>query len=478
MPKFEVLAAVLLMTFGLLVRIVTPPYQLADEINHFARAWQISQGKFLSPTIEVRAIERGDNPTTRDQIRWSCRGGRVTLKAEDEEFFAAEVPRSLMPSEFAIDVVNKFHAVNFGMQRKFLATPLNVDDTERHLIPNTGSYAPPAYFPQATATFVGRLMNWSAGAIYYAMSMSALLFVTACTFAAMKLLPEKKFLIFVLASLPMFLTEAASSSADAVIYAACLLGTAWLLSLRRSSEQLSTAEIFALMMFAVTLGLLKQVYGAILLLYWLIPRRRFKSMAQFVGVGVALILLELATSLAWLTFSGDFGRVPLFTGFYMGLEGIDPAAQKNFVLAHPTEFLAALVSSLMNQAVWFPKTFFGVLGIVNVYFPKIFYVGLLIALMVVASFGRLQLRWTERLIIFVAVAVTVAGVFGVEYLVWSSVGANIISGVQGRYFLPIALMALASLSAVEPPKFAAAFALAVGIFSAAATVWITFARFY
>ena len=476
--KFEYFAVVLLLIFGLLVRIVTPPYQVADEINHLARAWQISEGKFFSQTSEVRVIELGDNPTTKDQVRWSCKGGRVTLKAEDEKFFVAQVPRSLMPPEFAIDVTNKFHAINFDMQKKFLSTPLNPDVTEWHLIPNTGSYSPLAYFPQATAAWAGRHLNLTAGEIYFAMSLSALIFATICVFAAMKLLPEKKFLIFLLAMLPMFLTEVVSSSADAVIYALCILGTAWLFSLRRSTEKFSRAEIFGLIIFAVTLGLLKQVYGAILLLYFTIPRTRCESTIKFVGLGIVLLAAEMMTSAAWLTFSSDFNKIPLFTGFYMGLEGIDVAAQKNFVLAHPSEFLSALMTSLTNQSVWFPKTFFGVLGIVNVYFPKIFYVVSLAMLVIAAACGSLKLNLIDRLIILFAAGVTVIGVFGAEYLIWSPVGGNLIAGVQGRYFLPIALMSLASLSLFEPPKVTGTVALMFGALSAAATIWITWSRFY
>ena len=189
------MAVCLLIIFGVAVRVVTPPYQLSDEINHFARAWQVSEGKFLAQEAEVRAIERGDNPTTIDQVRWSC-GGRVTLTTEDEKFFVAETPRSMMPPEFAIDVVNKFNTMNFVALKKFLATPLNPALTEWQLIPNTGAYSPAAYVPQAMAAFVGRRLNLSAGAIYYLMSLSALTFVAACIFLAMKLLPEKKFLIF------------------------------------------------------------------------------------------------------------------------------------------------------------------------------------------------------------------------------------------------------------------------------------------
>lgn len=475
---FECVAVGLMLIFGLFVRIVTPPYQVADEINHFARAWQVSEGKIFAEIATVRTIERGDNPTTKDQVRWSCRGGRVTLNAEDEKFFVAEAPRSMMPPEFALDVVNKFHLINFGMQKKFLATPLNVSETEWHLIPNTGSYSPLAYFPQAITAFVGRSLNLNAGTIYYAMSLSALIFAAMCVFAAMKILPEKKLLIFLLASMPMFLTEVVSTSADAVIYGVCLLGTAWLFSLRRKSERVTNSEIFGLIILAVVLGLLKQVYGAILLLYFLIPRERFKSAAKFVGFGFFLLATELIVSMAWLRLSGDWGNVPLFTGFYMGLEGIDVAAQKNFILTHPTEFLAAFFTSLAKPDVWFAKTFFGVLGIVNVYFPKIFYVGCAVLLIAAAAIGDLRLTLTNRLLIIFATLVTALGVFAVEYLIWTPVGGSVIAGVQGRYFIPIALMSLISLSLVKQPRLANLLTLTAGSFVAAATIWITCSRFY
>ena len=483
MPKnlernFELVAVGLILIFAIAVRIVTPPYQVADEINHFARAWQISEGKFLSTTAEVRAIERGDNPTTKDQVRWSCRGQKVTLNVEDEKFFVAETPRSMMPSEFTLDVVNKFHAINFDATKKFLSTPLNPDATEWHLIPNTGSYSPLAYFPQAVTAIICRQLNLNAGTIYYAMSLSALIFAATCVYLSMKLLPEKKLLIFLLASMPMFLVEVASISADAVIYGLCFLSTAWLLSLRKFSTRMTGSEIFGLIIVAVMLGLLKQVYGAILLLYFLIPRERFKSAAQFIGAGIFLLATELLVSTAWLYVSSDFGRIALFTGFYMGLDGIDVAAQKNFIFTHPIEFLLAFLKTLAHPDIWFAKTFFGVLGIVNVYFPKIFYVGCAAVLIIAASFGKLRLSLIERLIILFAAFITAFGIFAVEYLVWSSIGADVISGVQGRYFIPIALLTFSSLSLFEPPKFANFFAVLIGIFCAASTIWITFLRFY
>ena len=67
--------------------------------------------------------------------------------------------------------------------------------------------------------------------------------------------------------MPMFLFQA-SSSADAVVNGVCVLGAAWLLSLRRESAQLTLMNCALLILLAVCLGLLKQVYGVLLLLYF------------------------------------------------------------------------------------------------------------------------------------------------------------------------------------------------------------------
>ena len=42
------------LTFGLLVIFITPPFQVPDEINHFYRAWQLSEGQFLPVKNDAR----------------------------------------------------------------------------------------------------------------------------------------------------------------------------------------------------------------------------------------------------------------------------------------------------------------------------------------------------------------------------------------------------------------------------------------
>ncbi|MBQ7704831.1 MAG: DUF2142 domain-containing protein, partial [Selenomonadaceae bacterium] len=387
-------------------------------------------------------------------------------------------PRSMTPHDFTMNIATNLHTISFDKIKKFLAAPLNPEQTELHIVPNTGQYSPLAYFPQATAAFFGRILNLNAGIIYYSMGFAALIFAATCIFWAIKFLPEKRALIFLLAMTPIFLTEATSTSADAVIDSVGILATAWLLSLRKKDAPISTQEIFALVILAISLGLLKQVYGTILLLYFLIPRQRFKNFGQFAGLGIFLLALDLAISANWIYFAVEAQGVALFNSFYLGDKGIDIAAQKDFLLQHPQEFLAAFFATIKNPMAWRADTFINLMGYYNLQMSETFGKIYLAAITFAALFGKLNFNTKDRLLIIFAALSTILGIFLTEYLIWTPVGAEMINGVQGRYFVPVALLIFCPLSIFSDFKYEKIFATGAGIFGAANTIWMTYSSFY
>jgi len=101
---FEKAAFYLILFFGICLRIVTPPFQTLDEINHLTRAWQVSEGIFCSPAEEFRKVESGNNPTTKSLLHWALNGKEsVSLHNEDEKFLVAVVPGSMTPPYYAIE---------------------------------------------------------------------------------------------------------------------------------------------------------------------------------------------------------------------------------------------------------------------------------------------------------------------------------------------------------------------------------------
>ena len=454
--------------FGVMILFMRPPYRLMDEPVHFARAWQISEGIFLSP-LKTQTEQGPDR-----NFGWE----NHSPEAATEKLYSASVPASLIPDEFLFEIEedSTLRKFSFDALKKFLATPLNVDAREEGLIPNTGVYPPPTYLPQALAAFLGRILNLNAGIIYYLTGLGGLIFVSACVFGAMKFLPEAKPLIFLLAMLPMFLVEASSTSADAVTFGVCFLGTAWLLSLRNSTEKFSRAEIFGLMILSVMLACAKSVYGTILLLYFLIPRERVGSTKKFFLLGAGILFLNLFMSLAWMKMTPD---AALFTRHYIDLTETNAELQKIFLAEHPTEFFSAMINSLTKLWPAYLINFIGMWGFLwNVTLPIIFYVLYSVAIIFFALTNGLNLKLGERGVLIFAAAVSTLGFFFVHYLKWTAVGEDYVSGVQGRYFIPLAPMILFALSVLPPMRHKNFLATLAGVFSGVTTLLANFFAFY
>ncbi|MBR6888956.1 MAG: DUF2142 domain-containing protein [Selenomonadaceae bacterium] len=460
--------------FGVIILFMRPPYQLMDEINHFPRAWQISEGIFLSPTMTIREFKDAGNFQSKKIF---CLDG-APADALDDKIYIAEIPVSFLPDAFVVDANERHYVHGFSADdvKNFLATPLNSDVREPIQIPNTGVYPPPTYLPQAVAAFIGRALNLNAGIIFYLMGLSGLIFVAACVYWSMKFLPEAKPLIFLLAMLPMFLIEAASTSADAVTFGVCLLGTAWLLSLRNSTESFSRAELFGLIILSIMLACAKSVYGTILLLYFLIPRERFK---KFWALGAAILLVNLILTLAWSWLSIELTGAKLYTNYYLGFTETNTAAQKIFATEHPTAFFAAMINSLISYSFLYLGNFIGSWGfLLNVNLPAMFCVLYTILIIFFALTNGLKLNLNDRVVLIFAAVVSTVAFFFVHYLKWTPVGNEYIRGVQGRYFIPIAPMIFFALSMLPPMRHKNLIALAAGIFSGESMLLANFFAFY
>ncbi|MBR4153313.1 MAG: DUF2142 domain-containing protein [Selenomonadaceae bacterium] len=474
MKNPEKIFVAVFLIFGVIICLVRPPYQLMDEPNHFARAWQISEGIFISPSATQEEVLKTLTADNRKSFGWK----NLSPDAATEKMFTASVPVSLVPDEFIFNFKDNSPPIKFSFERlkEFLTAPLKVDEREAGLIPNTGAYSPLAYFPQVLGALLGRSLDLGAGTIYYLMNLSGLIFVATCIFLSMKFLPEAKSLIFLLTMMPMILIEAASTSIDSVTYGVSFLGTTWLLSLRGKSESFSRTEIFGLILLSIMLACAKSIYGTILLLYFLIPQAHAGSLKKFLSLGAAILFLNLFASLIWSEVAG----VELATSRqYLGAENIDATAQKIFILENPQVFFAAMIKAFSEYGLNFFLGFIGIWGAnVDVHSTIEFYILYGIILLTFALTNGLSFKIGERFILFFAAGISTVAFFLFEYVTWMPVGAEIIRGVQGRYFIPIAPMILFALSTLPPLRNKNLIALTAGISSGAVTLLTNFFAFY
>jgi uncharacterized membrane protein len=120
---------------------------------------------------------------------------------------------------------------------------------------------------------------------------------------------------------------------------------------------------------------------------------------------------------------------------------IDPAAQTALVLSAPHYLTNAIARTFRDFGVTYVGQFVGTLGWLDTFLPAPFralYLAVLLitAVMDSAAGARLELR--NRILLLALGLGSVLLLMVIAYLMWNRVGASLIYGLQGRYFIPIA----------------------------------------
>ena len=154
----------------------------------------------------------------------------------------------------------------------------------------------------------------------------------------------------------------------------------------------------------------------------------------------------------------------------------DPAAQLRWMATHPGAFLGVVAASVgAMRKIWL-ATFVGVLGHADTWLPRWLY-GLQPLVLLGAGLAdggvASPLRGGRRALALATAAATALATLAIAYVGWNAVGDRYVQGVQGRYFTPLAPLALAALHAprgrglAPPTRLAfvafAALALAVAV---------------
>lgn len=384
--------------------LLTPPGQSPDERNHLARVLQISQGGFVG--LKNGAKEAGgylpaNFPTEAEMLN--------SLRFNPD----AKVP---MPELLALSQRHWSHEKSwtaFG---------------------NTVIYAPIAYLPGAATSFVARQGRATIIQTSYAVrAANALSTILLC---ALGIAIARRGMLYlaVISSLPMVMALGASCSQDGVIIGLAVLTVALLTRLDEATPGSTRLWVVVAVLFSVL-----TVSKPPLLLCSLIPLGFARPARAWLR---ALPLISsVATFLFWQKFGLDPTKIPFRDG-----SGVSDSGQVHWVLTHP-QLLPALAYHTLQQNIGHNiHEFMGVLGWLDTLFPNWFYclvagvIGVVLALSGYPALGDRELRQSSpvsALAIF-SMALATGGVFFSIYVIWTPVGAPVIDGVQGRYFLPIA----------------------------------------
>ena len=446
--KPQVVFLVLALTAGLAMVFVNAPFQVPDEGAHFWRAFHVSQGDWTS----------------------SRKGDAV----------GGEIPKSVAAITQTYDYLIGHPEIRvdrdaFGadLNRPFEGNTIIFKDFFTQAL-----YAPTVYLPQAIGIALGRLCGLSALKMMYAGRISALLCWIAIIFMAIRIVPIYKWVFVLIALIPRSLSLAASLSADGPTNAMAMLLTALMLREIFGNEPgLNKWDAFFIILISVLLSMAKQVYLPLVGLVLLIPAGKFNGWRnKLIFCGIVIAATVLVTGL-WSMVIRDF---------YRPWNDANAPEQMSLILARPWVFPIVAVNSFLDawRAMFF--SFIGVLGFLDVWLPKWIYRSypfiLLGIVLCDAGCGK-PIRWFQRVWIILLFVVSFLLIELSMYLVWTKPGADLVNGVHGRYFIPLAIPVMLALFYNRQLKLPMRrfMPLVVGLYLCAvlaASCWTVYARYY
>ena len=407
--------AALSLLFGTLIILVTPPLRGPDETAHFLRAYGVAHGDFV--------------PAARDA------DGRSGVLLS---------PHIYKDFQFFENVLVGEKGANWSgygpVFKDYFSRSSGASDpgAEPVFVRYGGSegYSPIAYLPQAAAAIVAGFLGLDFLTTMYLMRLAGLAALTTLIAYAIAILPQVGWALAAIAMLPASVYGRSVISADgSALAAAIVVAGLWLREIIspnvRRPRQLSWWMLLS--------SLTKPTNLAFVLLGLITSLGR--ATRRLTSVAVAMLPAVIA-ALVWTYLSGAdtaAWRMVEITG--QAPVAFDPTVKLAYWLDHPLHFPAAAIAGFQGNFVELWRQMLGVLGLFDTVLPT--WVCLTLTVLLVAV-GVMQPPITiaaGRVWVALVAAITAAAyvfaVYLVCYLAFTPLDAEIVWGVQGRYFVPI-----------------------------------------
>lgn len=415
------LLALIVVVSALAFGLLRPPFEVNDEIAHFAKAaqlgfwsypsvWEGPQAGALVPAHLVDFIRQWPF----DEVHTS-----VTARPLNKLWEVAPTDPAAPPGFATFSLIS--------------------------------NYPPILYFPQAAGLRVAELLGLPPLLQFHAGRIAGGAVALAMILAAARLVPFGGSGLLILAALPGVGGQLVTYSADSLIFGIAFLTFG--LVLRAATGESGTRRLLLALLVPV-LTLAKGVYlpiaaaGLAMAEAWR-PRRLLFLIAVAI-VGVAIFYLWFAVAAA------EHHNLQSYVGWKSGIRrmSVAPKEQLAFMLANPLAAGQAIFGTMIERLPVYVVGWIGRFGAFTLLLPWPLYGFGLIALVAsaVAYPGDqgLPTLWQRAwwLLIAFSIAVTVHMAL---YMMATAAGEPVVEGVQGRYFVPaLPLVALAMRFRVAP----------------------------
>lgn len=403
--KTEKIFLSFLIPLGLLYLVLVIPYYVPDEAPHIIRAYETYQGEFIS-----------------------------SLNEEGKH-------RAVIPKDFKDLKLTNLH--DYITLKEQISKKTDYSNCEEAYT-EAQSYPGILYLISGLGLAIGRIFKINIIFAMYLGRMFNFIFFLVLAYYAIKKIPFGKLLLSTYLLMPMVLQQAASVSPDSVINSITIFFISYVIYIVYRNEDLKKIEIAMVIAMSAFIAVAKVVYLPLVFLLLLLIQNKAISKNKKIFVIVTSTVIAVILGGFWYMYQGRYQD----ERDYVQERNINATEQIKGILTNPVGYLAVLGNTLDKMGLTYLYGMIGdSLGWQNIQVAPYMILLYLIILICSIWFEKHEKTFNKKQKIFSLIIAlgTIILIFTALYAGWTDVGAGIIVGVQGRYFIPVAILILLSM---------------------------------
>ena len=421
--KPENIFLIFCLLWGMVILCVMPPFQSPDEPEHFFKMWGYTQGTYR---YQIKDNQAGLNmPQSMASLYQFYNFYRFSNK---------KIPYKATLQSFNIPLAKK---------------------TTTFLKHTPSSYTPVSYFPSFIILWIMKLLNFGPLFMMYILRFCSLLVYLALAYFSIKITPCKKWLFCFFALLPVCVTQAASISTDGITTGVIMFYIAYTLKIAcaDSEKKISNRQIFIWSGLITVINILKFAYFPLILLYFLIPAKKFESFKNYLKCFILTLLVNIVVFVLFM-----FTLFSVSSSATYGLGNINKFVLIKEILFSPFSYVKnILASTIFLKGFLYQNTISSIgvtLAMIPVKYTHLAWTGLVGSVFYIDKKEQnCAIELKNKAWILIAVILTYILIMTSVYLIYQT--KPYIIGVQGRYLtplIPVVLLLLVSKHFVTESK--------------------------
>lgn len=403
--RLEIIFCYVAFVVGTIYMFILPPFVVPDEASHFVTAYAESSELIGAPAYN----KNGEILVTSEKLWGNVEEKRNVSKELYSQFFEGVLGKK-EPEE------------------ELIATrqPLS----QKH----------PGYIPQVLGISLARVMEMNSEQILFMGRFFALSWYVFIMYCAIKIMPIKRAMLFLVGLLPITIQQVVSYNYDSFLLGICFFTIAYILNFIYTDRKITIFDWLIIIVIVISIASIKFVYLPILGLALLIPKEKFGNRIGKIVGSLSIVLIAIFVTLY--TRLLDYGEAYIASA----KDVVEPT---KFTIAYcidnPASVLGIFYRTIERQSSRFLSEMMGTsLGYLNINIPQIFAIAFLILLLlsiINKSSEKNDIYKIKGYLAFCCIFVF-ASLMVVMFFDWTPFGNSQIEGIQGRYLLPILPLAL------------------------------------